>query len=66
MGVVGFLFLERGLMMTEEAVIARREYMKKWREKNKEKLSTYQKEWRKNNKDKVVEYQQKYWEKKIK
>lgn len=51
-------------MMTEQAVIARREYMKKWREKNKKKLSDYQKEWRKNNKDKVAEYQRKYWENK--
>ncbi|EJR28755.1 hypothetical protein [Bacillus mycoides] len=50
--------------MTEQAKIARREYMKKWRERNAEKLSNYQKEWRKNNKDKVVGYQQKYWEKK--
>ncbi|HDR3653132.1 TPA: hypothetical protein QCO08_005563 [Bacillus anthracis] len=52
--------------MTEQAVIARREYMKKWREKNKEKLSSYQKEWRKKNKDKVVGYQHKYWENKSK
>ncbi|MDT3497320.1 hypothetical protein ACTFO3_26855 [Bacillus cereus group sp. MYBK69-2] len=50
--------------MKEQAVIARREYMKKWRERNKEKLSSYQKEWRKNNRDKVAEYQRKYWENK--
>lgn len=50
--------------MTEQAIIARRQYMKKWRERNKEKLSSYQKEWRKNNRDKVAEYQRKYWENK--
>ncbi|MED2841469.1 hypothetical protein P4255_29180 [Bacillus wiedmannii] len=52
--------------MTEQAKIARREYMKKWREKNAEKLSTYQKKWRSENRDKVAEYQRKYWEDKTK
>ncbi|MDP7981409.1 hypothetical protein [Bacillus multifaciens] len=52
--------------MEEQAIISRREYMKKWREKNKEKMSNYQKEWRKRNKDKVAKYQERYWEKKAK
>ncbi|MGG0516579.1 hypothetical protein [Bacillus pseudomycoides] len=52
--------------MKEQAIISRRKYMEKWREKNKEKLSSYQKEWRKRNKDKVAKYQERYWEKKAK
>lgn len=53
-------------MENQLAKKARREYMKKWRKDNKEKVNSYQKEWRKNNKDKVVGYQEKFWQKKAK
>lgn len=63
--------------MTEEAIRAKREYMKRWREKNREKLKDYQREYRKKNRDqvnashrewsarnrdKIVKYNQSYWE----
>ena len=52
--------------MSEEAKRARREYNRKWREKNRERYNEYQKRWRKKNKDRIKEYQRKYWEKKAK
>ena len=50
--------------MNESAKEARREYLKEWRKKNRDKWNAYQKKWRKNNPDKCNEYQTRYWEKK--
>lgn len=38
-------------------------YQKRWREKNKDKISFYQKEWRKRNREKFNGYQKKWREK---
>lgn len=38
-------------------------YMKKWREKNKEKINTYQKEWREKNEERSKKYQKEYYKK---
>ena len=42
----------------------KREYYKKYREKNKEQIKKKYKEWRDNNKEKVKEYNRNYWNKK--
>ena len=42
----------------------KREYYKKYRESNKDKINKYQREYRANNKDKVKQYNQNYWSKK--
>lgn len=58
--------------LSEEALKAKREYMKKWREKNKEANRKYNREylrkWRKdpNNKEKIAKYQAAYWERQSK
>ena len=44
----------------------KREYFKKYRDKNKEKLNKYQREYRASNKDKVKEYNKNYWIKRVK
>ena len=43
---------------------AKREYARKYRAANRQKLAKYQKEWRKKNPEKAKEYQRRYWEKK--
>lgn len=55
-------------MLTQEEKIrkAKREYMRKYREKNKEKVNKLNREWRKANPEKVKEYQERFWEKKAK
>jgi len=52
----------------EEELIrhAKAEYMRAWRQKNREKVLAYNREWRKRNKDKVREYNRRYWLKKAK
>lgn len=49
-------------MMTDEekARIAQREYMRKWRAENPEKVKGYQKRWRDQNKGKAAEIQRKW------
>lgn len=42
---------------------AKREYARKYRAANRQKLADYQKEWRKKHPDKSKEYQRRYWEK---
>lgn len=42
----------------------KREYYKKYREKNKDRIKETYKKWRDNNKDKVKQYNQNYWNKK--
>lgn len=38
-----------------------REYMREYRENNKEKLNEYQRDWRKANSEKVKQYNETYW-----
>lgn len=42
----------------------KRDYYKKYREDNKDKLNKYQREYRANNKNRVKQYNQNYWIKK--
>lgn len=46
------------------AMAARREYNRKYRAKNAEKLKAYQKAWRAANRDRIELYNIKYWERK--
>lgn len=50
--------------MKQQANLMRKEYMRKYRAENREKLKEQQKNWRQNNPDKVKDYQEKYWSKK--
>ncbi|MEJ9149309.1 hypothetical protein [Bacillus smithii] len=54
------------MVMSEEAKKARREYMKKWREANKNHIREYNKRYRRENPDKVAAAQERYWAKKFK
>ena len=47
--------------MTEEAKKAKREYYKKYRAKNAERIKEREKAWRKANPEKVREHQNRYW-----
>ena len=49
--------------MTEEAIEARKNYMREYRAKNREHRREYMAEWRANHKDKIAEYNSRYWEK---
>lgn len=51
-------------MDKDKIVQIKREYYKKYRDANKDKLNQYQREYRANNKDKVKQYNQNYWIKK--
>lgn len=42
----------------------KREYYKKYRDANKDKINAYQRQYRTDNKDKVKEYNKTYWLKK--
>ena len=57
--------MEGGIYVTEAALAAQREYKRKYREKNRDKINEYAKKWRKNNPDKVRQYAETYWTKKI-
>ena len=50
-------------MMTDEAKKARNEYMRKWREENKEKVKEYNRNYRNRHKDRTVKSNERYWEK---
>lgn len=50
------------MAMSEEAKKAQREYMRKYRAKNREKLNEQAREWRKNNPDKVIKIKERYLE----
>jgi len=54
------------LTEAEAAAQAKREYMRRWREANRDKMRTAQKKWRDNpaNKEKIREGQRNYWAKK--
>lgn len=49
--------------MTLEAVKVRRDYKRKYRCDNRDRINAQQREWRSKNPDKVREYQKRYWEK---
>lgn len=49
--------------MTQEAIEARRDYKRKYRSENRERINAQQREWRANHPAKVQEYQKRYWEK---
>lgn len=48
--------------MANSAADARREYKKRWRQKNQARVNEYAREWRSRNPEKVREYQAKYWQ----
>lgn len=50
--------------MTEAAKKKRAEYMKAYREKNRDKLNAYQRQRTKENPEKMREYRRNYWERK--
>ena len=50
--------------MTNEAEQLRREYYKKYREENKERIDNNHKSWRQKNKEKLKQYNENYWNKK--
>lgn len=51
-------------MDKDKIIQVKRDYYKKYREDNKDRLNKYQREYRANNKDKVKQYNQNYWSKK--
>ena len=56
------------MKLTEEEKIkrAKREYLRKYRENNRDKINAYHKEYRQAHKDKIKEYNQNYWKRKAK
>ena len=50
--------------MTNEAIEARKEYMREYRKKNKEKVKAYNKKWREEHPERMAAYSEKFWEKK--
>lgn len=50
--------------LSEQAQEARRNYKRRYRIQNREKINSQQRMWRKKNPDKVKEYQAQYWERK--
>lgn len=51
--------------LSTQAQEARRNYKRRYRIKNREKINSQQRMWRKKNPDKVKEYQAQYWERKV-
>lgn len=50
--------------MDEKAKAAKREYFRKYREANREKVNEYQRKWKKQNPEKAKAAQERYWTKK--
>ena len=50
--------------MNEEARAARREYMKEYRENNRERINAYQRAWNHAHPEKVAAYNAGYWTRK--
>jgi DnaJ-domain-containing protein 1 len=52
--------------MLKDAAAAKREYARKWKEQNRDKVNAYHKKWREKpeNKKKIQEYNERYWTKK--
>jgi hypothetical protein len=70
---VFFLFREQPLAhlifkydmeLSPKAKQARREYKRKWREKNREHVRRYNREWKRKHPERVKEHARRYWEKK--
>jgi hypothetical protein len=51
--------------LTDEAKQKKREYMRRWREKNREQYNAKRREWAKNNPERVKQHQENYWKKKV-
>jgi hypothetical protein len=51
--------------LSEAAKEKKRQYDRKWRKKNRERVNAYQREWKKNNPEKVQQHQINYWEKRV-
>lgn len=49
-------------MMSAEAIEARREYGRRYRAENRERLNAYKRKWRRDNPEKVKAYQESAWE----
>ena len=49
--------------VTEQEIIAKakRDYHKKWRQRNNEHVREYHRKWRKRNPDKLKQYHDRYW-----
>ena len=54
----------KNIEMTEKAKELKREYYKKYRDKNKAAIKEYHKSWRDRNPDKVKQADIRYWERK--
>ena len=50
--------------LTDEAIKARRNYSRQWREKNRDRIRAYSAAWREKNRDRLKEYNNAYWERK--
>lgn len=50
--------------MGENVKEAKREYWRRYRKKNREKLNAYHRNWNKENPEKMRQYRRNYWEKK--
>ena len=48
--------------MTADATKARKDYMREYRQRNKERLNEYRKDWAKRNPEKIKAYTEKQWE----
>lgn len=53
-----------GVIMSAEAVEARRAYQREYLRKNREKINSQRKNWRAENREKVQQYNREYWERK--
>lgn len=60
-----FFFRKGEFLLDEAAKQARREYQRKYREKNKTRLKEYHRKWRGENKEKIIAIQERYWTKKV-
>ena len=49
--------------MTIEAIKARRDYQRKYRKKNRERINSQRRKWQSENREKAREYNQRYWQK---
>lgn len=49
--------------MSAEAIEARKNYQRKYRRRNRDKINSQRKKWQSENREKVREYNQRYWQK---
>lgn len=49
--------------LSEKALQAKREYNRRYKKENREKINEYQRQYRLDHKEKIKEYQEKYWNK---